>query len=333
MSRVCLRSQRWSVVVGLVLPVTCGHIHVTNHKNVVYSESSWWSWVTWKDRDACHFDKYLQNKCHVNDDTCSLMLWPSLQDGIKQRTKDEYELQNQIEQFKKQRNTLDDKGTIAMGNTLSEILYGKGFSVDDRQVYLEKYGCTKATPQALDIINKVVQQRGDKDRGIVEIGVGYGQWARLLVDTYKIDLVAFDNMNNLPLDPKIHNTKSKGYAQYFYQGKVRYGDEHIFQNEVLKQRYKLDGRVLMMIFPDPGAMAVDCLRSYANSSDKNDTVIYVGEGRGGANANSDFFDELEKVSKNGEAMWVLTHTCKLSPFGEKGFERLFVFSKNPAKPE
>jgi len=37
---------------------------------------------------------------------------------------------------------------------------------------------------------------------------------------------------------------------------------------------------------------------------------------------------LESVDDKGRAKWLLQETCKLSPFGDKGFERLFIFKKN-----
>lgn len=87
-------------------------------------------------------------------------------------------------------------------------------------------------------------------------------------------------------------------------------------------RYNLVGRVLLIVFPDPGGMALQCLKNYSEASEENDTFIYVGEGKGGANGNEAFFNELEKGGQ-----WRCVYSCEMSPFGEYGFERLFVFRR------
>ena len=293
-----------------------------------------------KDEDSEHFDQFLREAMAVpglpaaprkraTDKTPStLMLWPSLREGLKQRAQDEALLQALVKRMQQFPISSDEKENIVMSNTVSEILYGKGCTAQDRQDFLERYGCARSTLEALALIRGALQgPSDDKMRGIVEIGVGFGQWSRQLVDTYKVDIVAFDNMANLPLDPRIHHTKTDAYKRYFYQGKVRLGDDKIFQNAKLKEVYKIDGRALMIIFPDPSPMAIDCLEAYTSSSELNDLVIYVGEGRGGANASGAFFDELERVDESGEPVWELLDTCKLAPFGDKGFERLFIFKK------
>lgn len=87
-------------------------------------------------------------------------------------------------------------------------------------------------------------------------------------------------------------------------------------------RHNLFGRVLLIIFPDPGGMALHCLKNYYQSSKENDTFIYVGEGKGGANGNDAFFDELERSGR-----WRYVYTCETNPFGDHAFERLFVFQR------
>jgi hypothetical protein len=317
---VFARRQGYAPFLLVALPAVSQVMGESTRDKCAHSESSGWWFSTSKDKDTLHFENYLHKADRTDDQT--MMLWPSLQAGLKQRAADEILLQTRIQELQK-RSSLDEKEKLVVSNTLSELLYGKGFTVEDRQVYLEKHGCVKATEEAL----KLVKSTSEK-RGIVEIGVGFGQWARLLEDKYKLDIVVFDNMFSLPLDPRVHNTKTSGYAKYFYQGKVRFGDAQIFQNDQLKKLYQLDGRVLMIIFPDPGPMALECVQAYTRSHELNDTLIYVGEGRGGANGSAALFDELESVDDKGRAKWLLQETCKLSPFGDKGFERLFIFKKN-----
>eukprot|EP00050_Salpingoeca_kvevrii_P017483 m.65594 g.65594 ORF g.65594 m.65594 type:complete len:70 (+) comp7578_c0_seq7:883-1092(+) len=63
-----------------------------------------------------------------------------------------------------------------------------------------------------------------------------------------------------------------------------------------------------------GGQITRCLERY-----RGDTLIYVGEGRGGVNANDAFFDELERS-------WICTKVVKLDPFPQC-FERLFVLQR------
>ena len=47
------------------------------------------------------------------------------------------------------------------------------------------------------------------------------------------------------------------------------------------------------MFPDPGPMAWRTLEAWKGMGPDCDTFVYVGEGRGGCNADDDLFDELE----------------------------------------
>eukprot|EP00586_Coscinodiscus_wailesii_P016196 CAMPEP_0172513856 /NCGR_PEP_ID=MMETSP1066-20121228/256026_1 /TAXON_ID=671091 /ORGANISM="Coscinodiscus wailesii, Strain CCMP2513" /LENGTH=62 /DNA_ID=CAMNT_0013294299 /DNA_START=188 /DNA_END=372 /DNA_ORIENTATION=- len=62
-------------------------------------------------------------------------------------------------------------------------------------------------------------------------------------------------------------------------------------------------------------MAVEAVKEYVNVDPaRNDMVVYVGEGRGGANANDAFFEFLE-----GSGDWVLVHMSELEEkLGDKG---------------
>jgi hypothetical protein len=66
-------------------------------------------------------------------------------------------------------------------------------------------------------------------------------------------------------------------------------------------------------------MAMSVVQSYVDAAPENDTVIYVGEGRGGANGDDKMFDFLE----NGE--WLLIKEMEvLRPPGDKGYEKLYI---------
>ena len=63
---------------------------------------------------------------------------------------------------------------------------------------------------------------------------------------------------------------------------------------------------------------MECLEAY-----EGDRLLYVGEGRGGVNASSEFFDSLE-------ADWVCERVIELRPFREN-FEKLFIMRRNGTK--
>lgn len=71
---------------------------------------------------------------------------------------------------------------------------------------------------------------------------------------------------------------------------------------------------LLLVYPPPGDMALRCLHEY-----RGDTLVYVGEGRGGANASDEFFDGLD-------AEWDVKNILDLDPFPQC-FERLFLLRR------
>ena len=86
-------------------------------------------------------------------------------------------------------------------------------------------------------------------------------------------------------------------------------------------------RALLLVFPPPGPMAKACLDAYAG-----DTVLYVGEGRGGCCADGAFFDALEPyggAAKKRGSGWALSAVEDLAPF-PGGHERLYIFKRTSA---
>jgi hypothetical protein len=70
-------------------------------------------------------------------------------------------------------------------------------------------------------------------------------------------------------------------------------------------------------------MAAQVLKSYVDVAPENDTVVFVGEGRGGANADDTFFDMLEAGD------WILVDVVAvLRPPGDKGHEKMFILQRN-----
>lgn len=195
---------------------------------------------------------------------------------------------------------------------------------------LQRHGCTAWTDEVLNAIVDI-----GKKRGIVEIGCGNGQWARALVERYneysagnnlyrkkKFEFVlAYDDQSDLPLDKTVFNKKTQIHKDYFY-GKVRPCGAD-FNNTL--RHWECRGRILLLVYPSPGPMALQAVQQYASASEMNDTVIFVGEGRGGANANADLFDLFE----NGE--WVLMKVIDVKSLGSKGYEKLYILKRNISK--
>lgn len=101
---------------------------------------------------------------------------------------------------------------------------------------------------------------------IVEVGAGTGYWARLLEDR-GADVIATDRL------------ELGGH----WQG-VLWTD--VLERDAAEAAAAHPDRALLMVWPY-GEMAVDALDAY-----RGDTLIYVGEGNGGACAPSEFFARL-----------------------------------------
>jgi hypothetical protein len=230
-----------------------------------------------------------------------------------------------------------------MMRSLNATLLLRMISVD----FLIQYGCTAFTD---DILKFLVQNYAA--RGIIEVGAGNGQWARALSDYHNETkmkgqhqnelhhrhnrnlqrqfITAHDNMEELPLSPKVYHRNTIPANKYFFDKVQR--SSHI---DAVREAH---GRVLLLVYPPPGPMALETVLAYLNSSPrysgscKNDTVVYVGEGRGGANANEAFFDYFLGCNAPSEDTekheWVVERVMSvLTCPGGKGYEKMFVFRR------
>jgi hypothetical protein len=211
---------------------------------------------------------------------------------------------------------------------ICEVTFGKGVTAQMREDFLLQYGCTGWNDDVLETIVEVCETRG-----IVELGAGHGQWARAITETYqkskegtvnprkKFDFVlAYDNMSNLPLNTHIYNPYTKPHNDYF--GNVHELGAEVKDTARVLQSWASRGRVLLLVYPPLGDMAINIVREYANVAPENDTVIFVGEGRGGANGNAALFDFFE----SGD--WVLLEVRDvLKPPGDKGYEKLYILQR------
>ena len=168
----------------------------------------------------------------------------------------------------------------------TEITYGKGINPHAREEYLKLYGCSRWTDSALNHISNL-------DQAVIEIGAGAGQWQRIL-NARGVDVIAYDHVPS-------HESTLPGHSGTVLLGGIEKISEH-------------PDRTLFLCYPDPSDMAKQCLDNY-----KGEFLIYVGEGRGGVNANDDFFDKLELE-------WSVKVVENMDPFPQC-FERFYILQR------
>lgn len=167
-------------------------------------------------------------------------------------------------------------------------------------------------------------------RGFVEIGAGHGQWARALTEAYDKRVpsglkdkyfefvLAYDNMKELPLSTQVYHQHTQQAHDFFYK-KVKKMDNSV---DTILRQWSCRGRILLLVYPPPGSMALETIQSYVSMGPENDTVVYVGEGRGGCNADNELFDYLELNQ------WTLECVVQVqSQPGGKGFEKCYILKR------
>lgn len=243
---------------------------------------------------------------------------------IQRRKRDEKNVQKLIQQGPYVRDQPEKIKSLQL--QICEITFGKGVTAQMREDFLARYGCTGWTDEILTTLVDLFSSRG-----IVEIGAGHGQWARALSELYqerqssetgsnkRFDFVlAYDDMSNLPLNTHIYNPFTQPHHDYF--GAVQKMDLNNLSR--LLQSWSCRGRVLLLVYPPPGPMAMHVVKKYVDSASENDTVVYVGEGRGGANGDDALFDFFE----SGD--WVLLQVLDVkTPPGDKGYEKMYILQR------
>lgn len=249
---------------------------------------------------------------------------------IQRRSRDEQIVRSLLEQAPQYRDQPDK--IRELHEKICQVTFGKGVDAQTREDFLVRYGCTGWNDQILNYLVDLCQ-----DRGIVEIGAGHGQWARALMEAFdrqqqqqsqsqkeaplkkkkKFDFVlAYDDMSSLPLNTHIYNPYTQPHHDYF--GNVQ--KLEIENTARLLQSWSCRGRALLLVYPSPGDMAINVVRTYVEAAKENDLVIYVGEGRGGANGSDELFDFFEN---SGD--WILINVLPVrKPPGDKGHEQLFI---------
>merc|ERR1711871_56351 len=169
-----------------------------------------------------------------------------------------------------------------------------GANADDRDDYVRQYGCVAWTDTALRALATAASECG-----IVEIGAGGGQWAQIL-RTHQVDVKAFDDASALPLGAN---------------GDAAQGVQLGVDGALAAQQFP--DRLLLLIAPPPGPQSAFWLFRYAEAGGA--ALAYIGEGRGGAHADTAFFAQLEHD-------WSLVSSADLKPF-PGGAERLWLLRR------
>ncbi|CAM9150636.1 unnamed protein product [Choristocarpus tenellus] len=184
----------------------------------------------------------------------------------------------------------------ALGNEFAletqRITYGIVDPPDARREYETLYGCCRYTPEAIRLIASFSP--------IVEIGGGRGHWQKALREA-GASVISFDS-----------GTSPRPLAALPPVGEVYAGDELMLRAHC--------GKTLLLVYPPEGDMALRCVHEY-----EGDLVVYVGEGRGGVNACTEFFDLMESE-------WVAEVVMDLDPFPQC-FERLYVLCRKSMPPK
>ncbi|CAM9339948.1 unnamed protein product, partial [Hapterophycus canaliculatus] len=173
------------------------------------------------------------------------------------------------------------------------IIFGVSDPPDARRRYEAEYGNCRHTPEAIQVVSALSP--------LVEISAGRGHWQRALSKA-GATVVSFDRWATAPVSAN-QGGMTAGMPQV---GRVLPGDEHALRLHREK--------TLLLVYPAPGDTALRCMREY-----RGDALVYVGEGRGGANASDEFFDYLDTE-------WDVTNIVDLDPFPQC-FERLYVLRR------
>ena len=234
---------------------------------------------------------------------------------LRQRQRDEQKAQAillQIQQrvSQNENSTIDkvDSELLRLQKEWLQVIFGPDItSIQQRQAFVEEYGCTGWT-------DDVVQFLLNLNRGLVEIGAGNGQWARCLNQAHReqstVDIkdfvLAYDDGSALPLPQQRSNVVRPLVANSIAATLRQWCCRH---------------RVLLLVYPPPDDdMAYQAVRAYdeIHASSTQAAVVYVGEGRGGLNANEDFFDYLL------QHQWYVHHVLPVRSFGTRGREQLYL---------
>lgn len=251
---------------------------------------------------------------------------------VQEREKDAatvQSLQQQLAVAVQARDTTTAQQLVA---AVYDTLYGS--TVQARTDFLQRYGCTAWNDDILQTLHELAA-----GRGLVEVDAGHGQWARALREYRDAQwqrqravnpsvplphprtfVRAYDDGSKLPLNPQVYHARTQPHRQYF--GKVMPLASNSLSSTLAQ--FENRGRVLLLVYPPADSdLATQAVHAYmAADSLRNDTVVYIGEGRGGATATDAFWELLAADDE-----WNLVRILPGVPCGTKGDDKVFIFQK------
>lgn len=196
--------------------------------------------------------------------------------------------------------------------SLGPRFYSLEYGNTRRDQSVRKYGWAVPTNCCLDCILRHAFSGGHEHASLVDFGAGLGYWSYLLRSR-----LAESGTQQQQRSMKIFSIDQN---PEWYATRKLWCDVKKAGTEALK---KLHARVLLLVWPPCWeSMAYDAVKAFSGR-----TVVYVGEGRGGATANASFFDEmgLPASSSCGRSWRLVEELAMLNWFGRH--DRLFVFER------
>ena len=133
----------------------------------------------------------------------------------------------------------------------------------ERDAYMRRWGCAAWTDGALVVCAE--------HSPLIELGAGQGRWAEALSAT-GADIRAYDDFSAVPLHMSSATAPARAKTP-LVSPLVARGDVSTLAEPEAR------GRTLLLVYPPDGPMARNALKVYTG-----ERLLYVGEGRGGYNA-------------------------------------------------
>lgn len=242
-----------------------------------------------------------------NDDPFT---WPELRRGLRQRQRRDrhlhrfmqhaaFQLERLYSEFEQRKHLPNESARFRASleyaeHTISDratrIMYPGVSNTEERNSFLRQYGCTAWTDEAMyEIVSR---------SPIVQYNAGAGQWA-LEAAQRGADVVALDDGRGPALEGQqpvypVRRVETKALALY-------------------------RPRTLLLVYPQRDTA------EQALASHFGETIIYIGEGRGGANASESFFDTLSRH-------YDVERRVDVHPFAG-GLEKMFVLRRREETEE
>jgi len=169
----------------------------------------------------------------------------------------------------------------------------KGYSMSNPllQEFAISDGTYSSRAQCVDRYSWAIPDKGAIDiicshtHCLVEVGAGRGYWAHLIAKQ-GVDVVAYDKDPPTIAENLWHRGSKTEYFPVLQGGPEKLvGEKH---------------RALFLCWPPyNSSLAIDCLKAY-----EGNTLIFVGEGKGGCTGNDAFFELRDQLFECTKSYWI-----------------------------